>query len=54
VPAVWVVDLHANVVESFAEPGPSGYARRHRAEPGEVLTLPALPDMLVPVAELVA
>lgn len=39
---VWIVDLQAKRIEVFHGPGPSGYARRREAGPGESVAPQAL------------
>ncbi len=44
IPEVWIVDLGGEKVEVYRRPGAMGYAEDRVAEPGETLTLAALPD----------
>jgi Uma2 family endonuclease len=52
VPEVWIVDLAAGMVEVFAGPQPSGWARTSRHHPGEVLRPAGADRAAFGVAEL--
>lgn len=52
IPEYWIVNLRRNVVEVFREPGADGYQSQAIAQPGETLTLVALPDVSFAVAEI--
>ena len=40
VPAVWLVDLTAGVVDTYREPSPDGYLLRQRHRRGQSLSVP--------------
>ena len=52
VPETWVRNLPEDCIERFTEPGPEGYARHTVHRRGETLTPVALPDLELPVADL--
>jgi uncharacterized iron-regulated membrane protein len=52
VPEVWIVDPDADLVEVFAGPRPSGWARISQHRPGETLRPVGLERAAFPVAEL--
>ena len=49
---MWIVDLNGGVVEVATEPGPQGFVRLVRARPGDTISPVALPDVAIPVTEL--
>ena len=46
---IWLVDLHADVIERHTEPSESGYRLIRRAGRGETLESVALPALALPV-----
>lgn len=54
IPEVWIVNLAAEVVEVYRDPGGDAYASVTRAGKAEVLTIAALPGVSIPVAPLFA
>jgi Uma2 family endonuclease len=49
---VWLVDLVKNVVDVYSSPGASGYANQSRFERGATAASVALPELGIPVAEI--
>jgi Uma2 family endonuclease len=49
---LWLIDLERGQVEVCRRPGPEGYAEVVVAGPGDVLSPLALPDVSLPVAEM--
>ena len=49
---VWIVDLAAQCVEIYRDPGPSGYERMDRFARGECVTPQAFPDIRLVVDEI--
>ena len=52
VPETWVKNLPEDCIEKFTEPGPEGYAQHTIHRRGETLTPESLPDLELPVDEL--
>ncbi len=52
IPETWVKNLPEDCIERFTEPGPEGYARHTVHRRGETLTPVSLPDLELPVDEL--
>ena len=52
IPEVWVVDLEAEVVRVFTQPGPSGYANERVASRGAVITSTSVEGLRVDVDEV--
>ena len=52
VPETWVKNLPEDCIERFTEPGPEGYAQHSIHRRGETLTPVSLPDLELPVADL--
>lgn len=52
VPEYWLVDVKAQRIERYTEPGPNGYARVERLGRGDVLAPIALPGFTISVDEL--
>ena len=52
VPETWVKNLPEDCIERFTEPGPEGYAQHSVHRRGETLTPVSLPDLELPVADL--
>ena len=52
VPEVWVVDLVAEVVRVFAQPGPSGYAEERVAARGETILSASVEELRIKVDEI--
>jgi hypothetical protein len=48
----WLVDLAAGRVEVYRDPTPEGYREVRTAAPGEALTPETLPDVGIPVGEV--
>jgi Uma2 family endonuclease len=51
---LWVVDLQGGVVEVLTEPSVGGFDLRRTVRPGAVLTHPAMPNLSVAAADLLA
>ena len=49
---VWLVDLVKNVVEVHSSPGPNGYATQQRFDRGATVASLALPELAIPVDEI--
>jgi len=54
VPEVWLIDLSAETLEVYQEPGSDGYESRTTHGPGETLTPVRLPDVSVETATFLA
>ena len=52
VPETWVKNLPEDCIERFTEPGPDGYSQHTVHHRGETLTPVSLPDLVLPVDEL--
>ena len=52
VPETWVKNLPEDCIERFTEPGPDGYAQHSVHRRGETLTPVSLPDLELPVDDL--
>ena len=52
VPETWVKNLPEDCIERFTEPGPEGYSQHTVHRRGETLTPVTLPDLELPVDEL--
>ncbi len=52
VPETWVKNLPEDCIERFTEPGPDGYAQYTVHHRGETLTPVSLPDLELPVDEM--
>ena len=52
VPETWVKNLPEDCIERFTEPGPEGYGQHTIHRRGETLTPVSLPDLELPVDEL--
>ena len=52
IPETWVKNLPEDCIERFTEPGPDGYAQHTIHRRGETLTPVALPDLMLPVDDL--
>ena len=52
VPEVWVVDLEAEVVRVFTQPGPSGYANERAAARGAAIASTSVKGLRVDVDEI--
>ena len=52
VPETWVKNLPEDCIELFTEPGPEGYAQHSVHRRGETLTPVSVPDLELPVDEL--
>jgi Uma2 family endonuclease len=52
VPEVWIVDLGSRVVEVATEPGADDYGRVERVGDGGRLSPVLLPDLVIPVADI--
>ena len=52
VPETWVKNLPEDCIERFTEPGPDGYSQHTVHHRGETLTPVSLPDLELPVDEL--
>ena len=52
VPETWVKNLPEDCIERFTEPGPNGYAQHTIHHRGETLAPVSLPDLELPVDEL--
>ena len=52
VPEVWVVDLEAEVVRVFTQPGPSGYAKERVAARGEAIEATGVEGLRIDVDEV--
>ena len=52
VPEVWVVDLEAEVVRVFTQPGRSGYAKERMAARGEMITSTGVDGLSIDVDEI--
>jgi len=48
---VWIVDLNARAVEVCRDPTGGEYRDVHRFQPGDAITLHALPEVTVPVSD---
>ena len=54
IPEVWIVNLAAEEVEVHRSPAAGGYASVTRAGRSDMLTIAAIPDVLIPVAAIFA
>ena len=52
IPEVWIVDLVANTVETFARPEADAYALTGQGSRGETLSPMLLPDVPIPVTAI--
>jgi Uma2 family endonuclease len=52
IPEVWVINLAAETVEVYTEPGTPTYQRVRTLKKGDVLTPTTLPDLTLPVNQL--
>jgi Uma2 family endonuclease len=52
VPEYWVLDVGAAVIERYTGPRADGYSHMDRLRSGDSLTLVALPDVAIELAEL--
>ena len=52
IPEVWVINLAAETVEVYTEPGTPTYQRVRTLKKGDVLTPTTLPDLTLPVDQL--
>jgi Uma2 family endonuclease len=52
VPEYWIVNLVDSVIERHTEPQGERYTRIEPLRPGQVVRLIALPDVDIPVADL--
>ena len=52
VPEVWIVDVEAQVVRVFTEPGPSGYEDERVAARGDAITATRIEALRIDVAEI--
>ena len=52
IPEVWIVDLQAEVVRVFTQPGPSGYANERVMQRGETITSASVEGLRVEVNEI--
>lgn len=50
---VWVVDLVKNVVDVVSSPARNGYAQQQRFERGATAASPTLPELIIPVDEII-
>ena len=48
----WIIDLEAERVEVYREPGPEGYDRVQRLARGEAISPAALPDVVIRVDDI--
>ena len=53
IPEVWLVNLVEGHVVVYRDPAPDGYRTAHVARPGDEIRPLAVPDLAVPVAEIV-
>lgn len=53
IPEVWLANIRARVVEAHSEPMGGKYATARVYRPGETISPAALPDIALPVSELV-
>jgi Uma2 family endonuclease len=49
---VWIVDLPNEAIERYADPSTDGYQRTERVRRGEVLAPLALPELVLPVGDV--
>ena len=49
---VWLVDLVKNIVDVYSSPGRSGYASQQRFERGATVRSVVLPELVIPVDEI--
>jgi Uma2 family endonuclease len=52
IPEVWIVDVAAKAIEVHRTPSKDGYADMTRLVPGDTITTLALPDVTLPVSEI--
>ena len=52
VPEVWLIDLGAERIEVYRDPGPNGYSTGQIAERGDALSSLAFPDVQIAVDDV--